>query len=60
LKEKNVAIRKYAERAFALFQDAGRDDRLYRRLWNEATVAQKTAKEAGEAFDLSIGIDDLP
>jgi hypothetical protein len=50
LKDKNLAIREHAERAFALFQDAGQDQRSYRRLWNEATAAQKAAKEAGIAL----------
>jgi hypothetical protein len=50
LRDKNLAIREHAERAFALFQDAGRDQRSYRRLWNEATAAQKVAKEAGIAL----------
>jgi hypothetical protein len=50
LKDKNIAVREYAERAFALLQDARRDSHLYRRLWNEATAAQKAAKEAEAAF----------
>jgi hypothetical protein len=50
LKDKNLAIREHAERAFALSQDAGLDQRSYRRLWNEATAAQKAAKEAGVAL----------
>jgi len=50
LKEKNIALREYAEGAFALFQDASRYDHLYRRLWNEAKAEQKAAKEAEAAF----------
>ena len=50
LKDKNLAIKEHAERAFALFQDAGQDQRSYRRLWNEATAAQKAVREAGIAL----------
>jgi hypothetical protein len=50
LKEKNIAVREYGERAFVLLQDACRDNHLYRRLWNEATAAQKAAKDAEAEF----------
>jgi hypothetical protein len=50
LKDKNIALGEYAERAFALFQDASRDRHLYRQLLNEATKAQYVAQKAGAAF----------
>jgi len=55
LKYRDIAIREYAERAFALLRDASRDDRMYRQLWNEATAAQKAAREAGVAYAKHIG-----
>jgi len=50
LNDMNIAVREYAERAFALFRDASRDNHLYLRSWNEATEAQKAAKEARAAL----------
>jgi hypothetical protein len=50
LKDKHIALGEYAERAFALFQDASGDRHLYRKLLNEATKAQYAAQKAGAAF----------
>jgi hypothetical protein len=57
LKDKNIALGQYAERAFALFQDASRDCHLYRQLLNEATKAQYAAQKAGAAFTKHIEFD---
>jgi hypothetical protein len=55
LKDKNIALGEYAERAFALFQDASGGRHLYRLLLNEATKAQYAAQKAEAAFAKHIG-----